>query len=109
MERMFSAPQTFPGGAVLAEGDGRVTGIAKAPQGGHYITVGSSISYAPQARTVTAKVGDVVSAGDMITNGVPNPLQIVEYKGLGEGRRYYTDKMNQLLKASGWGTARRNV
>ena len=39
--------------------------------------------YSPVARTVTAKVGDVVEAGDMLTNGVPNPMEVVKYKGIG--------------------------
>ena len=80
---MLLAPKVFPGGAVLATVDGRVTDIRMAPHGGHFITVGSTTVYSPVARTVTAKVGDVVEAGDMLTNGVPNPMEVVKYKGIG--------------------------
>ena len=65
--------------------------------------------YASTARTVTVKPGDVVQAGDMLTNGVPNPAQIVQYKGIGQGRQYFTKKMSQLLKKTGAGTHRRNI
>ena len=109
VQRMLLAPKVFPGGAVLATVDGRVTEIRKAPQGGHYITVGSTTVYSPVARTVTAKVGDVVEAGDMLTNGVPNPMQIVKYKGIGEGRHYFTRKLAQILPKTGAGTLRRNL
>ena len=109
VQRMLLAPKVFPGGAVLATVDGRVTEIRKAPQGGHYITVGSTTVYSPVARTVTAKVGDVVEAGDMLTNGVPNPMQIVKYKGIGQGRHYFTKKLAQILPKTGAGTLRRNL
>ena len=45
--------------------------------------MGTTTMYSPVARTVTAKVGDVVEAGDMLTNGVPNPMEVVKYKGIG--------------------------
>ena len=109
VQRMLLAPKVFPGGAVLATADGRVTEIRKAPQGGHYITVGSSTVYSPVARTVKVKVGDVVEAGDMLTNGVPNPMQIVKYKGIGQGRHYFTKKLSQILPKTGAGTLRRNL
>lgn len=51
-------PSTFRGAAVLAPVDGKVNDIRKAPQGGHYITVGAVTTYAPQARTVRVKIGD---------------------------------------------------
>ena len=109
IQRMLLAPSNFPGGAVLSKVDGRVTEIRKAPQGGHFITVGNTSVYSPSARTVTAKVGDQVQAGDMLTNGVPNPMQIVKYKGIGQGRQYFTKKLFDLLPKAGAGTARRNI
>lgn len=108
-ERMFTVPKNFPGGAVLTPVDGTVTNIQAAPQGGSYITVGGSTVYASPARTIKVKVGDKVYAGDVLTNGVPNPADIVGYKGLGEGRRYFTNKLNTVLKDLGWGTDRRNI
>lgn len=109
VQRMLLAPRVFPGGAVLSSVDGRVTQIRKAPQGGHFITVGTTTMYSPVARTVTAKVGDVVEAGDMLTNGVPNPMEVVKYKGIGQGRHYFTRKLSQILPKTGAGTLRRNL
>ena len=109
VERLFTVPKNFQGGAVLTPVDGIVTKIQEAPQGGHYITVGPKTVYASPARTVKVKPGDKVFAGDILTNGVPNPAEIVSYKGLGEGRRYFTDKLNKVLADQGWGTDRRNI
>lgn len=109
LERMFTVPKNFPGGAVLAPADGTVTNIQPAAQGGTYITVGPNTVYCSPARTVKVKVGDKMYAGDVLTNGIPNPAEIVGYKGLGEGRRYFTNKLNGILKDLGWGTDRRNI
>lgn len=109
IQRMLLAPKVFPGGAVLSKVDGRVTSVRQAPQGGSYITVGNTTVYSPVARTVKVKVGDQVQAGDVLTNGVPNPMELVQYKGIGQGRQYFANKLFQLLPKSGAGTARRNL
>ena len=109
VERMFTTPSNFPGGAVLAPEDGTVSMIKPAAQGGTYVTVGNKTLYCNPYRTVKVKVGDKVYAGDVLTNGVPNPMEVVSLKGLGAGRVYFMNKLNDILKDAGAGTARRNV
>ena len=109
LERLFMAPKNFPGGAVLAPQDGIISNVQKASQGGHYITIGNNTLYCSPDRTITVKPGDKVSAGDVLTNGVPNPAEVMDLKGLGEGRRYFTNKLNEVLKSQGWATDRRNL
>ena len=109
MERMFQVPQNFPGGAVLAPMDGVVTSIRPAPQGGNYVTVGTQTVYCQPERTFKVKVGDKVTAGDVLTNGVPNPSEVVAYKGVGQGRRYYMNKLGDIFKRSGFGVDRTNL
>lgn len=109
IERMFTTPSNFPGGAVLAPEDGTVTMIKPAAQGGTYVTVGTKTLYCSPYRTMKVKVGDKVYAGDVLTNGVPNPMEVVALKGLGAGRVYFMNKLDDILKNSGAGTARRNV
>ena len=94
---------------MLAPEDGVVSAIQKAPQGGVYITVGTKTVYANADRTLKVHQGDKVEAGDVLTNGVPSPREVTDYKGLGASRKYYTDKMNQILEESNTGTDRRNV
>ena len=109
LERMFMVPSNFPGGAVLSPIDGTVSAIKPAPQGGNYITVGQQTIYSSPARRVTVKVGDRVTAGDTLTNGVPNPAEVVDLKGLGEGRRYFNNKLGEILTKANAGTDRRNL
>jgi hypothetical protein len=109
LERMFTTPSNFPGGAVLAPVDGTVSKIQPAAQGGTYVTVGNKTLYCSPARTIKVKEGDKVYAGDVLTNGVPNPMELVALKGLGAGRVYFTKQLGKILKENGWGTERRNL
>jgi hypothetical protein len=55
------------------------------------------------------KVGDNVEAGDQLSEGLVNPSDIVRLRGLGEGRRYYAERLGQILTDSGNPPDKRNV
>lgn len=111
ISQMLTLPSTFKAKAVLSPVAGKVTAIKEAPQGGHYISMENLTKpvYVPQTRKITVSVGDTMSPGDVMTNGIPNPKEIVEYKGIGYGRDYFTKAFSKILKDSGAGTMRRNV
>lgn len=111
ISQMLTLPSTFKAKAVVAPVAGKVLSINEAPQGGHYINIENLKKpvYVPQTRKVTVSVGDMMSPGDVMTNGIPNPKEIIEYKGLGYGREYFTKAFGKILKDSGAGTLRRNV
>lgn len=98
---LLEVPSSFAHKAVLAGLDGEVKGIEAAPQGGHYVTVGDTRHYvAPEHRVLVAP-GQSVYAGDQLSDGVPKPDEVVEHKGLGEGRRYLVDALADVYKRSG--------
>jgi DNA-directed RNA polymerase subunit beta' len=107
--QFMQVPEEFPGGAVLSPQDGLVSSIKKAPQGGWMVTVGRESRHVPGDVKLLVKQGDRVEAGDALSDGLPNPRELVEYKGVGEGRRYFMDKMRDLLKEGNAGTNRRNL
>jgi len=107
--QFMQVPQEFPGGAVLAPEDGTVSSIKKAPQGGWTVTIGREMRHVPENYPLLVKQGDRVEAGDALSAGLPNPRELVEYKGVGEGRRYFMNKMRELLKEGDAGTNRRNL
>lgn len=113
LNQMIQVPKHFPGGAVHATEDGRVSKIEKAPQGGSYIYINGVRHYVGQQHgeevPITVKVGDTVEAGDVLTEGIPNPAQIVKYKGIGEGRRAFVNQFNAALKNAGQSIHRRNL
>lgn len=109
IEQMTQVPETFPDAAPLASLDGRVDEIREAPQGGSLITINGERHYVPADRNIYVKVGDNVEAGDQLAAGLVNPRDVVHYKGIGEGRRYFTDRMVQIFKDSGLDASRRNM
>jgi len=93
----------------VAEEDGSVTAIEKAPQGGFYVSVGNNKQYVPPGLEVTVQQGDKVEAGDQLSDGLIDPEDVVRLQGLGAGRKYYADRLHQILEDSGSGTDKRNV
>lgn len=109
VEQFMQVPAAFSDAATLATKHGTVEEVNEAPQGGHYVTVGGEQHYVPANLTLRAKVGDKIYAGDALSGGLVNPKEVVMYKGIGEGRRYFTDRLMQMLKDSGYSASRRNV
>lgn len=109
INQFLQVPETFVGGATLAPADGKVTNIAKAPQGGTYVKVGAEQVHVPEGREVRVKLGEDVTAGDLLSDGTPNPAEIARYKGIGAGKRYFVRQFTDMLKERGVPTHRRNV
>lgn len=109
IDQLIQVPKAFKGGAAVAQVDGRVEGIAKAPQGGQYVTVRGEQHWVPPDTGLKVRVGSVVEAGDVLSDGVPNPAEIVKHKGIGEGRRYFVEVFQNTLRENGVKANRRNV
>lgn len=106
---LVQVPKTYPDGATHASRDGRVQEIRPAAQGGFYVQVDGEDHYVPADREVSVKKGDVLEAGDVLSDGMPNPAEIVRHKGVGEGRRYFVQAMRNVLGNSGITAHRRNI
>lgn len=106
---LFQSPKVFPDGSTVAAADGAVTKIENAPQGGKFLYIGEEKHYVPTERTLNVKVGQTVEAGDALTDGVSNPADVVRFKGVGEGRRYFLNQMRSTLSDSGITANRRNL
>lgn len=109
VNQLVQVPQTFKGGAAHAQKDGRIRSVEPAPQGGTYVDVEGEKHYVGQGFTVHVKPGDVVEAGDVMSEGIPNPDEIVRHKGRGEGGRYFTEAFRKAYKDSGITAHRRNI
>lgn len=109
INQLVQVPKTFQGGAAVSRADGRVEGIEKAPQGGTFIRVAEERHYVPPGFKPLVKKGDRIEAGDVISEGLPNPAEVVRYKGIGAGRWHFMNNFRNTLKASKIGASRRNV
>jgi len=109
VNQLVQVPTVFQGGAAVASNDGRVTEIKPAPQGGKYIRVGATEHWVPAHLEPKVKVGDEIEAGDIISEGIPNPALIAQHKGIGEGRNQFVNVMRSTLKEGGFPAHRRNL
>jgi len=113
LHQFTGVPERFQGAAALAPVDSTVVDIRKAPQGGSYVQLfheGKNVhTYVPEGFAVTVKKGDAVEAGDVLSEGTPNPAEIAKYKGLGAGRYIATNTFNDILAKNNVSAFRRNV
>jgi hypothetical protein len=99
--QIIETPRQFVNKATLAEQDGKVTKIAKAPQGGHFVYIGEEKHFVTPELRVTVAVGDVVTAGDTLSEGIPKPDEVVRHKGINAGRLYMVKTLKNLYKGQG--------
>lgn len=109
IDQLVQSPKVFKGGAAHAQRDGRVDKIREAPQGGHYISVDGEEHYVGHGFDPTVKIGDRVEAGDSLSEGIPNPAEVIKHKGIGEGRRYMTEALTRAYRDAGYTIHRRNA
>lgn len=109
INQFLQTPDQFKDRAVVAEKDGRVDRIEEAPQGGQYVTAAGERYYVPHGFDVEVKEGQTLEAGEQISTGLINPSDVVRLRGLGEGRRYFADRLKQMLDDSGMPADRRST
>lgn len=109
INQLVQVPATFRGAAAITTMDGRVESIKAAPQGGNFVTVGGTEHWVPADQPIAVRKGDVVEAGDVLSTGIPNPALVAQYKGIGEGRRYFAEQFKKALSDNKFAANRRNV
>jgi hypothetical protein len=109
INQLIQVPKTFKGGAAHAQEDGIVSRIEDAPAGGKYIYVGSTKHYVGAGYDPKVEKGQKVEAGDVLSDGIPNPQEVVHHKGNGEGSRYFVQSFRQAMEEAGLSANRRNV
>lgn len=109
INQFLQTPSQFKDRAVVSESEGRVERIEEAPQGGTYVTVAGERYYVAPGFEVEVEEGQEVEAGDALSAGLINPSDVVRLRGLGEGRRYFSDRLKQMLDDSGMDADRRTT
>jgi DNA-directed RNA polymerase subunit beta' len=109
INQLVQVPKRFRSGAAHAQAGGTVEAITKAPQGGHHIQIGGEKHYVGAEYDLRVEKGDTVEAGDVLSEGIPNPAEIVRHKGIGEGRAYFVQAFRQALEDANIRGHRRNV
>ena len=101
LHQMLEVPKSFVNKATLATSDGKVTDIERAPQGGFNVHVGDTKHYVPSGLSPVVRAGQHVTPGDALSDGIPKPDEVVQYKGLGAGRKYMVDQLHDIYRDRG--------
>lgn len=109
LNQLVEVPKTFTDGAPVSKADGIVGKIEAAPQGGNYVYVNNERYYVPAEQSVSVKQGQTLEAGDALSDGIINPKDIAELKGIGEARRHFVKQFKSALQENGLPVHRRNV
>lgn len=109
LSAFLESPEEFPDKAAVSQVDGKIDKIEDAPQGGKYIYINGKEHYVLPNTDIFVKPGDVVERGEILSDGLADPEDIIKTRGLGEGRRYFTDRLKQLLDDSNAKANKRNV
>ena len=109
ISQIIQSPKNFPNKAATADLDGTVTKIVDAPQGGHYVFVDDKPHYVLPEMIDFVKVGDEVERGDILSDGVVDVADMIEKRGIGEGRRFYSEYFKKVLDDSGLDTGKRHT
>ena len=112
LKNLTMVPKAYNVKASVTPRDGKVTAIVDAPQGGKYVILDDETDdqiYVPGSLEPSVKVGDSLEAGDAVSTGLVSPADVVSYKGIGEGRRYFMNRFTKVYHDSGYGVNRRNV
>lgn len=109
IDQLVQVPETFRYRAAVATTGGQVEKVEEAPQGGFNVFINGEPHYVSPDQTVEVKRGDKVEAGDQIGSGILNPAEVVQYKGIGEGRKYLAERLTKAFRDSKLTVNRRNA
>lgn len=109
LNQLVEVPKTFTDGAPVSRMDGIVGKVEAAPQGGNYVYIDQEKYYVPSDQTVTVKPGQKLESGDALSDGIVNPKDLAELKGIGEARRRFVQQFKSAMQENGLPIHRRNV
>ena len=108
INQLANIPKTFVGKAPLAQEDGVVTKLEPAAAGGHFISVNNDEHYIGIDQQPKVKLGDRVEQGQVLSTGLIDPREVVNLRGIGDGRKYYMEVMKKAFDDSKLAVNRRN-
>ena len=100
IRQMLEFPQNFINKAELSQNYETIKKIERLPTGAHIIHTDKN-QYMVSAGLRPHPVGTKLKPGDVISDGIPYPPDVIRIKGLGEGRKYVADKLYEVYKDAG--------
>lgn len=94
-EALLHLQENFPNKATISSVNGKVTKIEKDSLNAKHVYVGNTHHFIPSQEDVVVTAGQELRPGDRISTGIIHPSEIVDYKGLGEGRTHFANALRE--------------
>jgi len=107
IKSMLTLPRVFPDKATLSKVKGRVDQILKNPAGGWNVFIEGKKHFSLTEPTISA--GQSVGRGDPISQGIMNPRDVLELKGIDSAKRFLAKKIKELYAAGGASISGRHI
>lgn len=88
--------EKFPDKATIAEANGEVTHVETTSLGDARVHVSGKEYFIPNSQDVIVGEGQKIKIGQPLSTGTVNPRELVALRGLGEGRRYMSNKLSEI-------------
>lgn len=110
VDKLLKLHQVRAGKAVLAQKGGTIEKKERAPGGvGVNLWIGGDKHYVPAGARLEYKVGATVKKGDKLTDGLIQPQELAELKGMIPAQEYIVDEVQKSYLAEGVNLKRRAV
>lgn len=107
IDQLLKIPKIVPSAAALSPKDGLISKITPGLGGGFDVYVDDKKVYVPRGLRLKVRLGQKVSAGDPLSDGVIKPQDLVKHKGMDEAQRYIVDELQRAYKGQGVGMSRK--
>lgn len=93
IQQLINMPQNIPDKAPLASVTGTVGEIKKNPAGGFTINIDGNMHRTPPGAPLKVKRGDTVKKGQPLSDGLIDPREVLQKKGLRSTQKFLTESL----------------
>jgi len=97
IEQIVKVPERLSGKATLSEIDGVVKSIIKNQTGGYNVVVEQKLHVVPSGRRPIIEIGQYVTAGDPLSDGVIKPQELSKLKTHLDAQKYMVNELSNVF------------
>lgn len=101
VSNLLTNPATFKDSAVISRLNGTVEDIIKTPLNDNKVFINGHEHFVPRKQRLAVSIGDKVTQGQQISEGIINPRELVALRGIGDGRKYMSSKLDEIYLGAG--------
>jgi DNA-directed RNA polymerase subunit beta' len=109
IDKLIRMPKTIVGKATLTDRSGKVSSIENAPAGGKNVFIGQDKFFVSPNNPLKVRIGTSVKRGDPLSEGIIQPRELVDLKGMLSAQQYISDEITNAYRNTGTNLKKKNV